>query len=685
MMRRALLVACCVVAMPASANAASYTTGDYWDFADRIAAALDDRWSKTRGAYRSLRPGDPRVRYNIRYNASILMTHAVAALRGHRGPSRNDARARSLVARITSPRAWAPRPNSNQHLGRPAPCWATDLFSGRQGHMSLDPKVAEGLMWAWRARAQLGLRGSAVARIVRQISACSRHPVWRYPSLTGSQMNWYAEMYAIAATVTRNGALLRGDYRWQLTRFVRAIRRPMRNRLSPNLGVGYQYHYHPELSASAAINLDSPEYANIVVHALQQYEQAVRAGMRPLAARSVRLLRAWAMRILGGAWTHGGYLNWDTGLGRGRWNSAQYWAFAQQGLIALASTPRFWPDARYGQWAKSVFDSGLDLYTRLADEAGEAIAPYRMWGIASKMEEYDCFTARMLANAVRAIQSGLGRRRGAEPPPLYSFDYDSGRLAVSTPAYSTALVPFNRGAFPYGGIDPVRLFAEGQRPVGSLGGTPPQALGVVVRDREGHELLATSRTLRRGRGRPLRVTASPIGALRRPHPRPARPYAGPFRTLGVIGTTRRGRLSITAHHIFSARSFESRWRVSSRGARCDDRIILHLPTYGRAASIDAELQDGSRIRLAGPGAESQPPAVEVGELGRLILGEAPGYIVTPIALQESARLRVVKSERQKTNPSPGPTLAIELALPTGFSSRGIRIRVEPQTMASPAG
>jgi hypothetical protein len=658
-----------------SSTAPPFSDDDYWAFADRLAAALDSRWDADKGAYRSIGGTDASVRYNIRYNAQLLLVHSVAALKQHEGASRRDERARTLVKRLTHSPAWGPT-GKNTNVHRPAVCWATDVFSGDKGHMSLDSKVAEALTYAWRARKQLGLAPAAVKSIARRIDQCAHKPLWRYPSLTGNQINWFSELYASDATVTGNASLLRRDYRDQLVRFTNAIEHPMRKRRSPNLGPGYEFHYHPELPGSAAINLVSPEYANIVAQALQYYDFAVRRGMRPLPGHDVRLIRAWVSRILGGYWTHAGYLNWDTGLGKSRWNSAQYWAFAQEGLQALTISQRFWPRQEYGRWTKDLFDRGLLLYLRLANQAGTPIAPSKMWGITSDMEEYDCYTTRIMANAARAIAFGMGSMPATDPPPLYSFDYDTGRLAVSTPTYSTALVPYNRGAFPYGGLDPVRLFGAGQQPVGSLGGVPPEAMGVVVRNSAGKELLATSRSLHTGVGRPLSLIASPRGKVTRPRAYPVKPYAGPFTRLEAVGSVRRGPLTITAHHTFTAGSILSRWRVACENARCDDRIILHFPAYGTDAAIDAVLHGGERVRLAGPGAD---PArvVTAGEVARLVLGTQPGYSIEFSVIQAAAELKVVDANKQKTNPTPGPTLAIELSLPLGFKSRTIEARVLP--------
>jgi hypothetical protein len=143
-----------------------------------------------------------------------------------------------------------------------------------------------------------------------------------------------------------------------------------------------------------------------------------------------------------------------------------------------------------------------------------------------------------------------------------------------------------------------------------------------------------------------------------------------------VGSVRRGPLSITAHHTFTATSILSRWQVTCAKATCDDRIILHFPTYGSEAAIDAVLRTGERVRLAGPGA-GPPPSLTAGEVARLVLGTQPGYSVEFSVLQAAAELKIVDADKQQTNPTPGPTLAIELSLPLGFKSRTIEARVLP--------
>ena len=118
------------------------------------------------------------------------------------------------------------------------------------------------------------------------------------------------------------------------------------------------------------------------------------------------------------------------------------------------------------------------LYQRWAKEDGDGLfaPPFlnnthaeRGGGQAGKW----LFAVRMAVNAARAIDLGLGTAKAVVPKPFYAFDPDIGRLAISTPAYSAALLGVNRGAVPYGGPEIARLYDAAGRPVATIGGTPP--------------------------------------------------------------------------------------------------------------------------------------------------------------------------------------------------------------------
>jgi hypothetical protein len=629
-MRLAVAALAATLALAAPAQGAAeppLRDADYLAFADRVVTHMRATYHSGRGVYFTRHMGA-----TARTNANLLLVHATAARVGHTGPARQDDRARALIAAMTTAPMYdysRTRPWTGRTI-----CWSKRLTRSGRDHVSLDSQIAEALAAAWRARAQLGLSRGQSDRIARIIDRCARHPAWRFPRILKNQFNWNAQLYAAAAEVTGHGDLLRRDYRRHLIRFAAAIERPRRGAAAPNLGRGLGFHYHPELPASAPRNFDSPEYAHIVASALQHHPAARAANMARLARREVRNLRRWVTRLLLGSWTHAGYLNWDTGLGRARWHSGQYWAFAQQGLLAIAAAPAFWERPEYGRWAKALFDRGLLLYARWGDEAGTGIAPKLPFDVFSQHRDHDLYASRIAANAMRALTLGLGRKPAADPPPLYHYDRGTGRLAVTTPRYSTAIVPDNRGAFAYGGIELARLFGAGQRVAATTGGRPPSAFGVVIRDAAGRALLASQGGRTRAR----------IALLDRAAP------AGSFRRLRARGTIARAGLRVTTTHRFEPDGIDVRWDIRCRGGCAGREIDVQLPTWGEESVITVQRPGAPPAPLTAP--------VPFGSADRLQLGT--GYAVAPTRVPAGATLLPLASAPQPTAPHPGPTLVIRL-------------------------
>ena len=134
----------------------------------------------------------------IYHNSLLLTTHAVAALSGHQGPCRNDERARALARRLCDSPPWSERDASPE--GDPQfhnPGWVESMGT-RDAAMdkSIDPKVAEALMYAWRARDVLRLPPETVDLIADRISRCARGPFFRFPNVRLNQINWNCELYA---------------------------------------------------------------------------------------------------------------------------------------------------------------------------------------------------------------------------------------------------------------------------------------------------------------------------------------------------------------------------------------------------------------------------------------------------------------------------------------------------------
>jgi hypothetical protein len=607
------------------------TDAHYLALADRILERLNHTWVRHKASYSA---GSLNV--GVIYNAALLTVHATAAEAGHvDGRSRNDERARLLVDRLCDAPPFFVGPRGRRGKMYHSPGWVSDLDTFRSPQdKSIDPKVAEGLAAAWRAREVLSLTSAQVDRLAHCIDVVARDRFFRYPAVRLNQINWPAELYATAALVTGDPELLRRDYRLHLRRFVRGVRHPLDRGGTTNLGRGYQFHYLPHYPGADPSNLDSAEYGSMTLHALYPYEAALAAGMQPLPGGDIAILKNWVERVLFGYWTHSGMLNWDTGLGLARWMKAKTWAYAQQGLLTIAASRHFLRSPEYAGWAKFMFDRGLALYERtLVDGALRVYPSAHLYGTTTVHQstgDQRIFSARMAANAARAVTLGLGRMRAPEPPGLYAFDRDTGRLAVSTPRYGTALVPDNRGAFPYGGIEPARLLDKSGRPVGGLGGRGPAAFGLVVRGRHG-------RMSTQGRTGELSLDRAPRGV---------------FNELRVTGRVSGRDATITAAHRFTERFIETTWTIHRHG---DVVVDAQFPTW-RGAAIEAILRDGT-VRRVGSG------WMALDDVERFELG---GYSVEV----EGSRARAVHVAPQSTSPRPGPTLVVRVG-----SADRVRARV----------
>jgi hypothetical protein len=637
-----------LVVVPAPAHA--FGEGEYWAFADRVQSRLDDSWNVRLDRYKA---GSPSV--DTMLNANELLIHAAAAMRGHRGPARADARARSVAAALLRTPPWVERvtdpiPGSQAH----APGWVASMHNLRSGqHLVVDGEVTDALAMAWRARVALRLNAATRTRIQDRLRRVANGPYWRYPTLRLNQINWYAEVYGAATVATGNRRWLRRDMRRQLQRFVRSIREPAPG-TAGSLGPGMQFHYSPDSHPRSRINVDSAEYANMVASFTRFYDAAILRGMRPLPRDDEALLRRWMMRVLAGYWTHAGYLNWDTGFGFGRWHQTKKVGLAQQALIGMAQGGRLSPSPPAAAWAKYLLDRGFELYARRLPQR-EGVAPglfYPFHVHPQSNKQALLGAARITANAARASVAGLGARPDVAPPPLYSFDPATGRLAVTTPRYNTAITAVTHGAYPYGGIDLARLYDGRQRVAATLGARAPASFGVVVRNRRGRMRLVTERPASdRGGRRPLRLLRAPRGVGSAGSR--LRPFAGPFTTVKATGVARRAGVKARSTYTFRAGSILGAWtlRAAWRGVRRAE--VLFPSTGDNRAVVWAVLRDGAVARLRG--------ARSLRDVrGFWVQSERSGYAVVPVERVAASRARIIRPRRQPSAPHPGPTLSIRL-------------------------
>ena len=263
--------------------------------------------------------------------------------------------------------------------------------------------------------------------------------------------------------------------------------------------------------------------------------------------------------------------------------------------------------------------------------------------------------ARVAGNAARAIDARVTRLEPARPPALYAFDPDTGRLAVTTPAYSTAIMPVSQGAFRYGGIELARFHDAGHEPVATIGGRPPASFGLRVRDARHRRVLVTQEPRLHLGGRPLRLTRAPHGVGVSPYTGARTAYAGPFADLRAVGVARAAGLKATVRHRFTRSFAQATWTVRRRSGRSRLSVDVLFPSRGGGARLHVERRGGDR-RPVGPG----PYAGRPGELPR-DRERACGLRRRPARQGGADRAGAADAAAAVRARIRGPTLAVELA------------------------
>jgi hypothetical protein len=286
------------------------------------------------------------------------------------------------------------------------------------------------------------------------------------------------------------------------------------------------------------------------------------------------------------------------------------------------------------------------------------------------------FAARMQANAARAVALGLAAQTAIQPPPLYSFDGDIGRLTITTPAYNTAVLAVNQRAVPYGGVELARLYDGSQRVVANVGGRPWASFGVLVRDASAREVLFSQkpRTLPPP-NQPLELLASPRGVVRRTKDYPARPYGGPFKTIVARGHTASPEVAVETTHRFKPDWIETRWNIRPR-KRARYTVDVLFPSWGPTARVEAVLAGGRRVTLAAPGLPRKKVSLR-NVAYFYIAGEETGYVVVPAGRRPQAVAHILRPKPQSSAPKPGPTLALQLAGQRKFKRLAVGVKIAP--------
>jgi hypothetical protein len=645
------------VPVPDLPTTGGWNNANYWDFADWAMNAAEQGWNEKTGFYGS----------DIRTSAAMLAAHSIAAQLGYTGgPTRNDARAVRMAQTLVltppfktsagaSTGTLNPRSTNQTH----SPGWTGSPTSATAPqHVSIDPKVAEALSRAWMVRDTIGLPAATATQIVDRIQATAEGVFFRYPNMRLNQVNWYLELYIWAATTADDPKTWLPEFRNQLRRWCAGATRATTPWEIPNLGPSWSFHREPLTPIDAPQNIESNEYACIILDALSYLREAKQYGL-VLTTQEKKVLYAWSKRALSAYFTHSGYPNWDTGLFLQRWHLGRYWAWSLGGLFAIMLNDEQ-GDPSDATAAKWIFDRALATYTRWASLRGQAVPQTPTYPVKSQLAPYaPDMAARFVFLATRAVWRDIEKIQASQPPALYAYDPSIGRLTITTPKYNTAIVAQNNGAFPYGGLDMCRLSDADQRVAASIGGTGSANFGVIVSDASGRGVVASSTPRKTAGPPPLTMTKGPRGPISSGQRYPEKPYAGGFSTIEVTGTRSGGGVTVRSTNAFSAGHIISTWQVrrGSNGSALD--VEAHFPSYGTGGTVTAVTTGGRSVRLTAANG-----AIDLSQVAYFWIksaGPETGYVIVPRSYPSGATTEVVKPSAQPAAPLPGPTLVVQLA------------------------
>ncbi|MDA0180117.1 hypothetical protein OJ997_07410 [Solirubrobacter phytolaccae] len=643
---------------PALPAGAGWKNQDYWAFADWAMTAADTGWNERTGFY-----GE-----DIRTSCAMLSAHSIAAQVGYTGgPTRNDVRAKRMAEGLVQTPPFKPAangvstgttdPHSSSQVHTPGWTGSPTSTSGVQ-HVSIDPKVAEALARAWLVRDVIGLSAETAAKIVQCIQSTAEGVFFKYPNMRLNQMNWYMELYVWAAVTADDPTKWMPQFRDQLSRWCKGAEQVTAPWEIPNLSPSWSFHRDPLSPLDTPENIESNEYACIILDSLSYLREAKQHGL-VLGSQEKRVLRAWSKRALPAYFTHSGYPNWDTGLFLLRWHLGRYWAWSLGGLFAIMLNDEQ-GDATDAATAKYMFDRALGTYTRWAELQGKAVPQTPIYPVKTKLTPNPPdMASRFVFLATRAVWRDIEKLPAKAPAAMYAYDPSIGRLTITTRRYNTAILAQNNGAFPYGGLDLCRLSDADQRVAGAIGGTGSANFGVIVSDASGKGVVASSTPRTKSGPPPLTMTNGPRGPIKDGARYPADPYAGAFSSLEVTGERSGGGVTVNSTNAFREESILSTWTVRRTSGAARLNVDAHFPSYGAGARVTAVLKTGRSRRLT-----TRSGAVDLAEVAYFWIKSGDpetGYVVVPRSFPAGAKTAIVKPAVQPAAPVPGPTLVVELA------------------------
>jgi hypothetical protein len=197
-----------------------------------------------------------------------------------------------------------------------------------------------------------------------------------------------------------------------------------------------------------------------------------------------------------------------------------------------------------------------------------------------------------------------------------------------------------------------------------------------VEDRRGRVVLTT------GTGRHVTPRRPPLtvrlrrGRIARPPVRGIHAFAGTFGRLDATGRRIGREVAITSRHRFGPRAITESWSVRRRSGHRRLTVRVRFPSWGTGAAVQARLRDGRTVPVT---ARMALRDVRV----FLVRSARGGYAVRPLGAARGFA-QALPVAPQRSDPTPGPTLAITVRHSSRFARAGLRARITPMVAAGAA-
>lgn len=447
---------------------------DYWAVIENIKnGCLEKNWDE-REKYYFDEKGLPRTGIN----ASILTVFAIKAGKGKINEKEKE-RAVFIIKHLLSPKSF----ERGESRGSGVTDWHLygwhEVIDSPLSDMgpSIDNPVIESLYYSWKYRQELGLSQALIDDIVDKVRLFAEDLITKIPTSDNQEnIYWYKVALFYSNEILKNNILVE---KWltlakETPDFIDKV---YPGNKTSWLWPDFTWNYNPE-KPQIHTNYFTSAYSNNMFRGFLSYSAMKKINNFYYGEEEMAKIKAFQQHVLGN-WQLNGYLNWDESHRNNRQHILGSWIPSFGGLLTMIFSPDFNSSKEDQGIAKSIFDSGINLYLSMDSWEDDPLDycvsnfPYgtttEIFNFASKIDS----NAYFLNILAIALDLGLEDIEGAKNlNSIWRYDWNRKRLLISTRKYNTAIIAQKSELSneDYGGIEIARLLDSNGRVLTNLGG-----------------------------------------------------------------------------------------------------------------------------------------------------------------------------------------------------------------------